>query len=252
MKKHRVNISQYNISQNNIIYDKLLPSKFPIEYQYLLQEYLIKLQPFYLFAREMISYDIIAKILKIIYSEYFMWHEECDLESHHLGSKYCMQSLIEKHLLKSYNFDEHYNILTGKNVKLAYVPFFGKQPANKRELYIELKENIENLLKCNICAMRKKCKYDKCTTLISDPSDYCKKHMRCPACNCNIRLSDHNCNAKSSEYMQLSLNYGECRYMKNTPVIMDYNKLYLDCDTDKQLAVPMTNKKGCNNYIFMG
>lgn len=222
MKKHRVNISRYIIPQNTI-YDKVLSSELPIEYQYLLQRYLIKLQPFYLFAKEIIPSDVIVKILKLIYGQYFLWHEECNIESHKSEAEYCMKSLIEKYSLGSYNFDN--NVLTEQKYVLYTFANFGhnNDRFDQRGLHIELKENIENLLKCSICAMRKKCKHRNCIILISDTSNYCKKHMRCSNCNCNMRLDDHECAAPSFQpYIQLSLDYSKYHDVDN--------KLYSDDD----------------------
>lgn len=220
--KQRTKISRY-VNNNTSVYSELLKSEFPIEYQFLVQEYLLKLMPFYVFSKRIeIPNDIVINILKILYRPYFLWHNECDLRSHKLGIEYLIQKQIEQYPIK-------------KPTRIMWT----ERPTSRNNFSLELKGDIWELLGCECCILQRTCKYNKCNTLITTTSNYCKKHMRCAKCHFNIRLTKCNC-GENSTYMSFTNlgieTFGVDNHLQ-TPAISYTNYGY----NDNNLMMPTLN-----------
>lgn len=220
--KQRTKISRY-VNNNTFIYSKLLNSNFPIEYQFLLQEYLLKLMPFYVVSKYAeVPNDVIVTILKIIYRQYFSWYQECNLKSHKFGIEYLKQKQIEQN----------------PSIKIPQNIWFNPEHVKptRNNFSFELKEDMWELLHCECCLLQQKCKYDGCETLILlETSNYCKKHMRCAKCHFNIRLQKCNC-GENTTYMNLGIQTLGVDNHLQTPSMIS-----ITYGEDNKLIMPKTN-----------
>lgn len=210
MKKQRIDIARYTIIKRHHIFKETQDS-CPIEYHFLLQQYNSKLMPFYTIAKDAnIPNDVIARILKIMYGPYFLWHNECNKKSHRLGVEYLIEKQRETFNLCNKSGQSNWNLLNPQ---------------------------IEELLKCECCILQKRCKYNECKTLVLETSNYCRKHMQCEKCYHNMRLKDCNCKNipyKLHSYKMLGLNGPETALKCNPFMNLDYG-------IANQLMIPISN-----------